>query len=377
VTTESDLLRFAQRLVRTPSLPGEEAVVARMVADELDRLGYRDVMIDHVGNVIGWLGDGPPRLMWNGHLDHVPPADMDSPYEGEIDWASDGTAEPALRGRGSCDMKASVAAGVYAAAFLTPGTKLSGSYVFTGDVQEETDSPLGIQAMLATGLRAEFGISGESTNLEVSVGHRGKALFDLVVQGRAAHSSSPAAGSNAIYNAVPFLRALHRANESLPADDLFGKATLVVTRISSEPEGDVAMVPSSCTLRIDRRYLPSETPEGCLNQLERLMFEVSRREGIEASIEPVSVYPAMTIDPNHPLVRAGLATVEAVTGIASQVCTWQFGVNATFMSAAGIPSIGIGPGSETWAHTAAEHVPVAHLAQASRIYAGLIERLCV
>jgi acetylornithine deacetylase/succinyl-diaminopimelate desuccinylase-like protein len=71
-----------------------------------------------------------------------------------------------------------------------------------------------------------------------------------------------------------------------------------------------------------------------------------------------------------------LSAVQRVTGQRPRVTTWDFGVNATFRSAAGIPSIGIGPGSERFAHGPNEHVPLAELADAGRIYADLIKQLC-
>jgi putative selenium metabolism hydrolase len=376
-TVEQGLVEFARRLVAIPSLPGEEAAASRVLADELVRLGYRDVEIDAVGNVVGWLGEGPARLMFNGHLDHVPPAGMVDPYDARVEdggpYGRDGLV---LRGRGSCDMKANVAAGAYAAAFLSPGELRNGSYLFTADVQEETDSPEGVQALLARGLRAEYGLSGESTSLDVSLGHRGKLQLDIVVTGRSSHASTPEAGVNAVYRAVPVLQALEAHAADLPDDELYGRATITVTGISSEPDGEVAVVPSSCTIRVDRRYIPGETPESVQAELDELVAAVALREGLDARVELVNIYPLMAIDPEHPLVVAGREAVRAVTGSEPPVRTWRFGVNATFMSAAGIPCIGIGPGNEDWAHTPDEHVPVDELARCSRIYADLVSRLC-
>ena len=374
---EEELVEFAKRMVATPSPPGEERAASELLAAELRRLGYRDVEVDSVGNVVGWFGEGPPRLMFNGHLDHVPPAGMDDPYDARIEpgeaYGRDGLV---LRGRGSCDMKANVVAGAYAVAWLPPGLRLTRSYLFTADVQEETDSPEGVQALLARGVRAEYGISGESTALGVSVGHRGKLQFDVEVSGRSSHASTPEAGLNAVYRAVPFLRALESAPDALPSDDLYGQATLTVTGIRSEPGEDVAVVPSSCTIRVDRRYVPGETPQSCQAELERLVAMVAEREGIEARVRLVNVYPLMAIEREHPLVAAARASVEAVTGRDPELMTWRFGVNATFMGAAGVPSIGIGPGHEDWAHTPDEHVPVDELVTSSRVYADLIARLC-
>jgi putative selenium metabolism hydrolase len=262
--TERRLVEFARRAISTPSLSEHEHEVSALLAEELRQLGYRDVEVDAAGNVVGRLGEGPARLMFNGHIDHVPPAGMEDPYDARIvDAASFGGSGLAIRGRGSCDMKANVAAGAYAAAFLDSAALSSGSFLFTADVQEETDSPVGVPALLERGLRADFGISAESTSLGVYLGHRGKVQFDVVVSGRSSHASTPGDGLNAVYRSLPFLQALERFPERLPSDPLFGQGTLTVTGISSEPGSAVAVVPSSCTIRVDRRYIPGETPESC------------------------------------------------------------------------------------------------------------------
>jgi putative selenium metabolism hydrolase len=364
---ERDLIAFAQELVATPSLPGEERPASELVAAKLTELGYRDVTVDELGNVVGYFGDGAPRLMYNGHLDHVPPAGMEDPYGAQV---VDGN----LRGRGSLDMKGSVTAAAFAVALLEH--RLHGRYVFTADVREEVDGPEGIQTLLARGLRADYGVSGEATSLDIALGHRGKVQFDITVAGRSSHAATPQRGTNAVYEAVPFLLALEREAARLPADPLLGPATLTVTGIRSAPAGDVAVVPSGCTIRVDRRYVREETPDSCRIAIEELVSRVAREHDARASVELVNVYPMMLTAPNEPIVAAATAAVEAATERRPALKAWQFGVNATFMNAAGIPSVGIGPGDERLAHTADERVPIAEVLQACRAYALLIERLC-
>jgi putative selenium metabolism hydrolase len=302
---------------------------------------------------------------------------MEDPYGAQIvDAAAYGGRGYAIRGRGSCDMKANVAAGAYAAAFLTPDDLTAGTYVFTADVQEETDSPLGVSALMKRGLTAEFGLSGESTQLQVYLGHRGKIQVDVTVKGRSSHASTPDDGVNAVYRAIPYLQALQAMPEGLPGDPLYGAATVTVTDIHADPGADVAVVPSGCTIRVDRRYVPSETAESALAGIAALVERVSEQTDTVAEVSLVNVYPLMSIDPEHELVAAGRAAVAGVTGKQPELRTWRFGVNATFMGEAGIPTIGIGPGNEDYAHTRNEHVPIDELVQASRIYADLITRLC-
>ncbi|HZC28351.1 MAG TPA: M20/M25/M40 family metallo-hydrolase, partial [Gaiellaceae bacterium] len=330
-------------------------------------LGYRDVTVDELGNVVGYFGDGPPRLMYNGHLDHVPPAGMDDPYGAQI-------VDGHLRGRGSLDMKASLAAAAFAAALVD--APLRSSYVFTADVREEVDGPEGIAALLASGLRADFGVSGEATSLDIALGHRGKVQLDVTILGRSSHAASPCDGENAVYAAAPFLAALEREAERLPSDRLLGDASLTVTGISSNPTGDVAVVPSSCTIRIDRRYIRDETPDSCRAAIEDLVARVAAENGARATVELVNVYPLMITEPNSPIVAAATAAVEEATGRRPALKAWRFGVNATWMNAAGIPSVGLGPGEEHLAHTPDERVPIGEVLDVCRAYAQLIGRLC-
>ena len=375
---ERELVDFARELVSTPSETGAEHAVSELLAGELARLGYRDIDVDGAGNVVGRLGEGSPILMFNGHIDHVPPAGMDAPFGATLEPGSRwGETAWAIRGRGSCDMKANVAAGAHAATFLRDAGALRGSYVFTADVQEETDSPAGLPALLERGVRARYGISGESTGLAVSIGHRGKLQAEVVVHGRASHASTPDAGVNAVLHAQPFLRALELAARALPAESELGPATLTVTAISSEPDAGVAVVPNLCVIRIDRRWIPEETKEDCVAALEALVRETAADAGVEAELRPLDIdYPLMHTPRDHPLVAAGLTAVADIMGRTPPVVSWRFGVNATFMNRAGIPSIGIGAGLERWAHTPEEHVPVNELVASARVYARLIEDLC-
>jgi hypothetical protein len=165
------------------------------------------------------------------------------------------------------------AAAAFAAALVD--APLRSSYVFTADVREEVDGPEGIAALLAGGLRADFGVSGEASGLDVALGHRGKVQLDVTVVGRSSHAASPGDGKNAVFGAVPFLAALEREAEWLPSDPLLGPGTLTVTGISSTPAGEVAVVPSGCTIRIDRRFGRDETPDSCRGAIDELVARVA------------------------------------------------------------------------------------------------------
>jgi putative selenium metabolism hydrolase len=370
-----------QELVRIPSLSGDEAAASHALAGCLRNLDYDRVEIDEKGNVLSWLdgtGDGP-TLLCNGHLDHVPSGDMVDPYGGRIvdakRWGESGLA---IAGRGTCDMKCNVIAAAFGLAMVKRADiPLRGTVVLNADVGEEIDSPDGVQHVLNSGLRADFGLSVESTGLRVYLGHRGKVEFELAVHGRMAHSSEPSRGENAIAKAAPLLAALDRHAEHLESHPLLGQDTLAPIDIRAEPGGGVAVVPDLCTIRVDRRYIPGETPDSCLTELAAIVDNLRASDpSFRCDIDEVNHYPLFFTEPAHELVAAACAARADVLGAPGELGAWRFGVNGTFMARAGIPTVGFGPGDERWAHTSEEHVLVNDLIAAARVYARLAIRIC-
>ena len=134
----AECIAFTQRLIRTPSMPGQEAALAALVIEELRRLGYDEVWGDAAGNVYGRLFGADralPALALNTHLDHVDPGDLSlwpsPPFAAEIDGDR-------LVGRGACDIKGPLAVQVYAGAALRQaGQRPRREVVFCGVVEEE------------------------------------------------------------------------------------------------------------------------------------------------------------------------------------------------------------------------------------------------
>ena len=127
-------LSFAQDLIRIPSLPGQEGDVARRLQDEMTALGFDEVHIDDVGNVIGTVrgrGEAPP-VMLSCHLDIVAPGDADTwehpPYGGVVEGGF-------LHGRGAMDIKGPLALQTYAAAAAAGTT--AGDIIVAHTVLEE------------------------------------------------------------------------------------------------------------------------------------------------------------------------------------------------------------------------------------------------
>jgi acetylornithine deacetylase/succinyl-diaminopimelate desuccinylase-like protein len=158
---------------------------------------------------------------------------------------------------------------------------------------------------------------------------------------------------------------------------LLGPATVTIVGIKSAPDNGTAVVPDRCRIRVDRRYLRTETPAKVQAEIQAIVDRLAKENpDFKCDVNLFNHYPLMFVDPENPIVKAGVAAYETVNGAPPKVTAWQFGVNATFMAELGIPTVGIGPGNEKYAHTPEEHVPVADLTQCCKLWTRLIVDVC-
>ena len=267
---EKALVAFAQRLIQTPSLPGQEGDAARLVRSEMQSLGYDDTWIDEVGNVVGVIRGtgGGSSLMFNTHLDHVDIGDESGwrfpPYAGQI---SDGV----LSGRGAVDIKGPTAAQVYGVALLKQaGVALPGDVYVAGAVQEEIGGLGSLE--LARTTRTDRAVIGEASSNELRRGHRGRIELIVRITGEACHASAPERGINPHYSLGSFLTAL-REEETLE-DAFLGPETFAPTLLFTDQTSS-NVIPGEVRLHIDWRTVPQRGPED-------IRAEVARR--LDASL---------------------------------------------------------------------------------------------
>jgi len=358
----------------------EEKAISEVVRSEMAALGYDEVYVDTLYNVVGVIrGSGAgPTLMLNGHIDHAALGNMPDPFSGkEIDGIPFGHDGPVIYGRGASDMKGAIAAMVHAGGMLKDsGITPSGDLLVTCVAREEIGRGEGIKQLLDNGMKADFAVSGEATGLRAYIGHRGKFEAKVIVRGRTSHGGFPQGGINAIHKMNGFLTALQK-DYPLPDHSFLGKATVTPLDISASPGALTPIVPDRCEVVIDRRFLPEENEAQLLAGF-RSVFEQVRAEDpdFDAEVEPLKWFPAMLTDPDEPVVLAILMAREKIIGDTGDLGSWYFGVDGTFINQAGIPCVGLGPGNEHLAHTPKDVVPVQDLFDAARIYATLAVDLC-
>jgi putative selenium metabolism hydrolase len=376
------LVQFTRDLVRTPSFSGQEGAVAALVTGTMRAIGFQDVWVDRIGNVIGRYGAGRgPKLLYNGHMDTVEVGERRA-------WSHDpfgGVVENGiLYGRGAADMKAGLAAMIYSVKLLADArAQLNGDLYVAAVVQEEPSEGLAMRVLVEEeGFQPDFVVLGEPTNLGICLGHRGRVELRVTTYGRAAHSSAPQQGINAIYGAARLVFGIELLAPHLLNDPRLGQGTVAVTQMTSFAVSPNA-IPDRCHLLVDRRLTLGETEARAIAEIQQII----KREGVRADVAPVEFeatsytgyvsrgrkyYPPWLLSEDSPLVRGAARAAERALGRPPRLGVWSFSTDGAYtMGVAGIPTIGFGPGEDRFVHTMEEQVRLADVAQAARTYAQL------
>jgi len=336
---QGEIVDFTSELVRIPSVnpPGDayqesaEALGRKLLGlgfevEYLVAEGYPEHTEAHPRvNVVGLRRGKTPRplLHLNGHLDVVPAGDgwtMD-PFGGIV---RDGR----IYGRGTADMKAGIAAAVYAAECVKrAGVELGGSVEVSGTIDEESGGFAGAAFLCETGRltreRVDHVIIPEPLGVDrICIGHRGVYWFEVTAHGRVAHGSMPFLGVSAIERMGRFLEslrtdlmpALGRRTTRVPVvPEGARKATLNVNSILGGQAGQTPQTPcvaDRCSAVLDRRFLLEEGFEATKREIEALLSKLG--EGYELQ-DMMVVHPVQTPE-SSPLIAALERTIPEVLG---------------------------------------------------------------
>jgi succinyl-diaminopimelate desuccinylase len=372
--TFSSELELAQALIRVSSPSCKESAAMKLMLEVFKELAFDDCYLDKAGNAVGIFkrGDGL-HVMLNGHLDTVALGDerawQEPPLSGNI-------VKGQLWGRGSVDMKSSVACMAFAAKdAITQGFK--GTLSVTAVVQEEIGG-LGARYLGDT-MKTDVVILGEPSNLSLMLGHRGRIDVEVEIPGKIAHAAKSELGENAIYKAMEFLEKVKRLE--LPRGGVLGGSSLTPTLLTSYPRDSYNVVPGKAEINLDYRMIPGDEPEAILARLRPLApdatftvpeNELTSEDGayrVEASIMPPYLAPGESkyVTTARQVIKENLQRYK----VPYQERTWWFGTDAPYLANMGAVIVGFGPGNEELAHTTRECVPVEHLKIARDIYTKL------
>ncbi len=373
---ETEITSFLKDLVKTPSLSGEEGKIADLVSDKLAELGY-GVAVDEMGNIIAHRGGGSGKtILFDGHLDHIQPGApggwSHDPYGAEV-------VDGILYGRATVDMKGALAAMIYGCA--EPET--DGTLFLTLVVHEETNEGVATKKIIEDkGLIIDACVLGEPTDLQLSVGQRGRCVFRVTTKGATSHASMPELGVNALYLMTPIINRIRDGNMELPTHDFLGRGTMAVTALRCFP-GAGPIVPDHCEIEVDRRLVPQETLAGVLDemrslapgaQVELLRDELKCYTGYTTSAD--QYFPGWIIDEDHWIVQDSREAIKEGMKRVPGIISWRFSTDGIATAGQlGIPTVGFGPGDPALAHQPNEHISLDAVTAAARGYCALAHRL--
>ncbi|HEY7292752.1 MAG TPA: acetylornithine deacetylase/succinyl-diaminopimelate desuccinylase family protein [Vicinamibacterales bacterium] len=348
-SARDEIVEYTRGLVQIPTVnpPGVEyEACATFIGDDLSRRGYDVEYIVAEGrpehtrlypriNVVGSRrgSHGGPVVHLNGHFDVVPPG---------AGWTVDPFAaivrDGRIVGRGVCDMKAGIAAAVFAMeAISRAGIALPGAVEISGTVDEESGGFAGVAHLAKLGristTRTDFVIIPEPLNVDrICVGHRGVYWFELTVTGRIAHGSMPFLGASAIDGMSDVLATIQRELKPLLATRATAMpvvppgarhATININGVDGGQPVDGIQTPcvaDRCRAVFDRRFLIEEPFETVRSEIETLVGRaIGGLPGVEFTLRDLMrVDPVRTPD-RSPLVGALDAAIKRIIGAPAQL----------------------------------------------------------
>ena len=396
-----EIVRFTADLVRIPTInpPGEAyEPCARLIGDRLTRGGFEVEYIvaegrpEHTSryprvNVVGGRRGSSrgPVVHLNGHIDVVPAGGgwTVDPFGGMI---RDGR----IYGRGVCDMKAGLAAAMFAVeAIQRANVQLPGTIEISGTVDEESGGFAGVALLAERGRiakgRTDYVIIPEPLNVDrICVGHRGVYWFELTTRGHIAHGSMPFLGVNAIDAMSHVLAAIRRDLEPRLAQRLTAMpvvpeaarhATININGIQGGQPVDGLQTPcvaDACRAVFDRRFLIEEEFASVKEEIEALLRDtLAGLAGVDYEIRDLMVVPPVNTPDGSPVVSALDAAIRRVLGAPARLVASPGTYDHKHVARiAGVPHcVAYGPGELELAHQPDESCRIDDLINATKVLA--------
>ncbi|WP_026894478.1 M20 family metallopeptidase [Clostridiisalibacter paucivorans] len=360
-----------------------ESDVARFIKNYFEKEGISteiDIIEENRPNVYGYLKgktDGI-NLMFNGHIDTIPGFTMD--YPPFQPFVKDGK----IYGRGSADMKGGITAMLSAmTAIKRAGVDLDETVMFAGVIGEEERSK-GTEHLLKINIIPKNVVIGEPTDLEVSIAHKGMEWIEVKFNGKSTHGSRPHEGINAVYAASEFCKLVREElqpkveKQEFP---LLGHGTINVGLIKGGDDPNI--VPDTCLVQIDRRWLPNQTLDGIHNEIKEVAQKAVNIIGGTFEVRAMREFTASMINAPHSikeddeLVENLLDITEDVTGKPKNPVAFPAWSDAGLLgNHSDAKCVVLGPGNIVQAHANDEFCDIEQICQATEIYFNLILKMC-
>lgn len=372
-------IEIAKELIKfdTSGPPTREQPCAEWIQSYLDALGFiTTLQIVEPGraNIIAKYGEGiGPGLVLSGHIDVVLAGDPDL-------WLISGPFKPVvkegkLHGRGACDMKGPDACIIKAAEeLINEDFKKQLTLVFTAG--EDTGGWFVNRVLadkLVTSNDAMFGVIGEPSLMEIIPVHKGSGGAEIMINGKAAHSSRPELGINAIQKAADILIEIRVLQNKLNQNQhpLLGSTTVECTMINGGFKSNI--IPDQAHMTLNLRFIPGhEAPSTSKGWLIGILEKLSENDPeFDAEILRIGASEPLDISLDSPIVTI-LKDILGTEPIGAPYYT-----EAVSYSKAGIPTVICGPGSIDQAHSPDEYISLEQIGLGVETYKKLIRRVCL
>jgi len=375
---KENLFGLIQRLIQIKSYSGDEKEIVEFIAAKMNEFGFDEAYHDNFGNAIGRIGNGPIKIMYDAHIDTVKVTETENwvrpPFGGVIENGK-------IYGRGAVDEKPAMAGFMIAGKILKSlyGNNFSFTLYIIGSVLEEDADGYPLYHIIENeGIKPDFVLLGEPTDLKVYRGQRGRMELKITTTGKSAHGAHNQKGINAIYKMMPIISEIEKLDKKLKPKPTLGKGSITVSNIMSKAPS-MCSVSDFCQIHIDRRMTIGENKSSVVRELKEIIkkhksdakISIPNVEGVSwkgTHFSQEAYFPTWVYDEKHPIVDAALRTSKLAVGKAKSG-VWSFSTNGVATAGHfGIPTIGFAPGKEELAHSSNEEILLNDLLKATKFY---------
>jgi acetylornithine deacetylase/succinyl-diaminopimelate desuccinylase family protein len=376
----TELVSILSDLIALPSPypPGTSVEICAYAAKRLRKAGYNVKIVRKVkgvDNVVArWKGKSKgPVIAFNAHVDTVGVGERSN-------WKSDPFEALVKRGLvyglGAGNCKGSMAVQLWLAEEIARrGGPARGELIFTFVADEENLGPNGMDYLRKSGkVRPDALILGAQTENNLIVTERGVMWARITTKGKAAHAGNPAAGDNAILRMMRLVGALQSYYDKALAKRTSGAMRSTVNIGMFHGGNNTNVVPSACTVEIDRRLLPGEKVKDAFVELKRVVDGVGEPRSLYR-VEFLTGTNGFFAPENGQVVTAFEAAIKNQTGRKARFLNATGVSDGRYYADDRIEIINFGAGSGAQGHAANENVPIAEMVAAAGIQLEVVSRL--
>ncbi|MBF0300913.1 MAG: ArgE/DapE family deacylase [Oligoflexia bacterium] len=342
-------------------IPGQESLVSKIVIRELQAMNVRyeeRTLVEGRSNVLAMYGDENPSLLVASHSDVVPPGDG---------WTRDPfttyVQNGLVYGRGVIDDKGPLVSSMCALKALTDlNIKLKGTFILGAIASEEYREPgeedAGLDFLIKNKfLNPKYAIIPDvGGNMQmIDVAEKGRLQLKITAIGKQAHGSTPDKGVNAVSMMSRLLLKLEELKMKYSEHKFLDKPTLNIGIVRGGSAANI--VPAKCEATLDIRYLPSQSAEGILKEIQ----EISKSVNGTFDFEIVAKSLPHEVDPANILVKSIQENAKVIMGTTPKPFGLGGGTFAKSFNLSGIVAVGYGPGDDTAFHVADEYIEIKQL----------------